>query len=689
MANIATAIRLNDQMTAPIRNISNAMNMMLSSWTRLEDATASGLNTDNVQEIRTELHRAVSAMDDLEQEARQAAQAVDGAERQQEQFNQDINAGTRAMDSLGDTIMGAIGAYAGIQSLGKLVNLSDTFVQTQARLDMINDGSQTTAELFDKITTSADRSRASIQRTADTVAKLSLNAGDAFSNNDEAILFAENLNKLFAISGTNVASMESATLQLTQALGSGVLRGEELNAVFEAAPMVIQTVADYMNVPIGQIRKMASEGKLSADVVKYALLSATDQINAKFQSMPMTWSQVWTQITNAAYYASIPLLNVINWLAQNWQSLAPIVAGVAIAIGLYTAALLIHKAVTMGAALAESVRAASTAMSTGATFAATAAQHGFNAALLACPITWIILTIIALIAILFAVCAHIANTGETATTAFGVMTGGINVVIQWFKNLGLMVANIAVGIGKAIGAVATNIGVAFGNAISGVQGWFYGLLSTAINVVAGICEALNKLPFVEFDYSGIVAKADEYAAKSAAAAGNKGEYVSIADAFNEGMNTYDAFSDGWAADAYAAGAAWGDNVSNKIGEKFGGSSLGEEYSLDSLMGIDGTGGATEYPVYDQIDAIESNTAGGGGAAKEINDKLDVTNDTLKYLRDLAEQEAVNRFTTAEIKVDMGGVQNVVNSNMDLDGVIDYMVTGVKEAMESVAEGVHV
>ena len=337
MATIGTAIQLNDMMSSPIRNITNAMNMMLSSWERLDNATAGGLDLDGVEQVRAELHQATIALDQMGDE--------------QQEFNRHVQQGNNAMDDLTGSIMGAIGAYVSLQSLGQLFGLSDSLAQTQARLNMINDGTQTTDELFDKIAASADRSRASIAATADTVAKLSLQAGDAFSSNDETILFAENLNKLFTVAGTEQQAVASATLQLTQALGSGVLRGEEFNAVFEAAPNIMQTVADYMDVPIGKMRQLAADGKISADVVKYALLSATSEINEQFEQMPMTWADVWTGITNDLYYASVPLLEFINLLANNWSVLEPIVLGVATAVGVYTAALLIYKGVAAGIAL--------------------------------------------------------------------------------------------------------------------------------------------------------------------------------------------------------------------------------------------------------------------------------------------------------------------------------------------------
>ena len=330
-------------------------------------------------------------------------------------------------------------------------------------------------------------------------------------------------------------------------------------------------------------------------------------------------------------------------------------------------------------AAATAIHTAMTTAWTAATFAETAAQQGLNAALLACPITWIIIAIIAVIALIFAICSAIAKMTGVANSGFGVITGGINVAIQFFKNLGLTVANIALGIGNALSAVASNMMTAFHNAICSVQAWFYGLLSDALTVIAGIAEALNKLPFVEFDYSGITNAADDYAAKAAEAEGNKEEYKSISDAFNEGMSTFDTFQDGWASDAFASGAAWGDGVADKVSGMF-----------DGGMGdIDLTGGI-DPSFLDSSNFAE--TAGNGISDTADNtgklaDSVDISNENLKYLRDMAETEAINRFTTAEITVS-APVTASIASNMDIDGVVDHLSMGVLEAMEQAAEGVH-
>lgn len=650
MASISTSIELYDKVSPAVNRMIDSIYNMIDAYESVENAMNHGFDTAPIDDVR---------------------QAINQAERQQQEFNQEVQEGASAMDGLENKVLGLVGAYASLQGIQKVVSLSDEYVQTTARLNMVNDGLQTTEELQEKIYASAQRSRASYTATADVVSKLAMRAGDAFASNEETIMFAENLNKMFVIAGASQEEMSSASLQLTQALGSGVLRGEELNAVFEAAPNIIQTIADYLGVSIGTIREMAAEGQITSEIVKNAMLGATGEINAQFEQMPMTWGQVWTGVMNQLYMASLPVLELINLLANNWSIIEPLVIGAAAAIGLYTAALLIGKGVMLASAAATAIHTAFTSGWSVANFVATASQHGLNAALMACPLTWIILLIIAVIAIIYAVCAAIAKLTGVANSGFGVITGGINVVIQFFKNLGLMVANIALGIGNAIAALGSNMMTAFNNAICSIQSWFYGLLSTALTVVEGICAALNKLPFVEFDYSGISAKADEYAAKSAEAAGNKEDYKSISDAFNEGFSTFDTFQDGWAGDAFDAGAAWGDGVADSMSNAFGG--------MDT--------GAFDYSSYDasQLPSNIADTAENTGA---MSDSMDITSEDLKYMRDIAERDVINRFTTAEIKVDMGGITNNVSSDADLDGIVDYLAAGVNEAMEKAAEGVH-
>lgn len=692
-----------------------------------------------LEQLRMQLNQAIQEQNSLNQAMQnmdvsaandaylRLSQTVGNTERyirdnvdEQGRFNQEISAGTQQANELTNTIKRAVATYVSIQSVGKALNISDELVQTTSRLNMMNDGVQTTAELVNMVYAAAQDARGSFSQMADVVARFGNNAKDAFSSSEEVVAFADLIQKQMTIAGASTQEAANAELQLSQALGSGVLRGDELNSIFEQAPNLIQNIADYLDVPIGKIREMAADGELSADVVKAAIFSAADDINSKFNEMPMTWGQIWQSMQNTALIAFQPVLQRLNDLANseafqtfiqgaieamatlanillnvfdlavsigtfigdNWSIIAPIVYGIVAALTAYIAISAIVAAINGVIAMAEGVKAAAQMMATGATFAETAAQQGLNAALMACPLTWIIMLILALIVVIFAVCNAIAKMTGIANSGFGVITGGVNVVIQFFKNLGLTVANIALGIGNAIAALASNMMTAFHNAICSVQSWFYNLLSTALSVIEGICSALNKLPFVEFDYSGISSAADDYAAKASEAAGNKEDYQSISDAFNEGFTTFDAFQDGWASDAFNAGAAWGDGIADKV----------SNFSLSDVFGqtdIPNVGNYTSgfndaianSGVGDSIGNIDDNTG-------KIKDSLDVTEEDLKYLRDIAEQEAINRFTTAEINVDMSGMQNTVNSGDDIDGFMTKLTDSVNEAVDNMTEGVH-
>ncbi len=729
MSSIQTGIELNDQFSGVLNNIISSVNLAVSAMYDMQQSMNADVDTSSIEGARDEINQAMQNMDvsAANDAYLRLSQTVGNTERyirdnvdEQGRFNQEISAGTQQANELTNTIKRAVAAYVSIQSVGKALNISDELVQTTSRLNMMNDGVQTTAELVNMVYAAAQDARGSFSQMADVVARFGNNAKDAFSSSEEVVAFADLIQKQMTIAGASTQEAANAELQLSQALGSGVLRGDELNSIFEQAPNLIQNIADYLDVPIGKIREMAADGELSADVVKAAIFSAADDINSKFNEMPMTWGQIWQSMQNTALIAFQPVLQRLNDLANseafqtfiqgaieamatlanillnvfdlavsigtfigdNWSIIAPIVYGIVAALTAYIAISAIVAAINGVMAMAEGVKAAAQMMATVATFAETAAQQGLNAALMACPLTWIIMLILALIVVIFAVCNAIAKMTGIANSGFGVITGGVNVVIQFFKNLGLTVANIALGIGNAIAALASNMMTAFHNAICSVQSWFYNLLSTALSVIEGICSALNKLPFVEFDYSGISSAADDYAAKASEAAGNKEDYQSISDAFNEGFTTFDAFQDGWASDAFNAGAAWGDGIADKVSNF----SLSDVFGQTDIPNVgDYTSGFNDAiansGVGDSIGNIDDNTG-------KIKDSLDVTEEDLKYLRDIAEQEAINRFTTAEINVDMSGMQNTVNSGDDIDGFMTKLTDSVNEAVDNMTEGVH-
>lgn len=728
---VSDASKMNLFPPSAIASMNNMGNRLQAIQQRIRQIESNPLNmgteaaNSELEQLRSQLSRALheqqnlnNAVNGMDVSAANEAylrlsQTVGGTERyirdnvsEQGRFNQQIEEGTQKTNELTNMIKKAVGAYATFQTLGKVIDLSDAMAQTSARLNLIVDDGGSVDELQDKIYLSAQRSRAAYQSTADAIAKMGSNAGDAFSSNDELIAFMEQVNKQFTIAGTDAQGIDAAMLQLTQSMGSGVLRGEEYNSVLEQAPNIIQSIADYMEVPKGQLKDMAADGEITADIVKNAMFAAADETNAKFESMPMTFSQIWTSFQNTALMAFQPVLeelnslansdafqsfvsnatmalaavagvitriftivvSVVNFISQNWAVISPILYGVITALAIFAAYLLLLKVYSLAYAAVQAV---------------------VNAILMANPIMLIVEAIVLCIAAIFAVATAIARMTGIANSGFGVITGGINVVIQFFKNLGLEVANIALGIWEALKACAANSQAAFHNAICNVQSWFYDLLSTALSVIDGICEKLNKLPFVEFDFSGITSAADDYAAKAAEAAGNKESYTSVADAFSEGMSKFDTFKDGWVSDAFNSGAEWGDGIASKISSALGGFKDGLDISGTNTGGSLGNyGGGSTQPIDDYASDIDSGVGDIADNTADIADDMDITEEELKYLRDIAEQETVNRFTTAEINIEQTNHNNI-SSEMDLDGIVSGLTDAVKEATSIAAEGVHV
>lgn len=728
MATITTGIQLADNFSAPLMHIISSVHMAISSIYDMDQAMNAGVNTASLEAARNEIAQATVVAEEFNQTMQQASSPINDNIRRQEQFNQSLQNGASESSNLVSAIKRMAGAYLSIQTAGKILEMSDEITQTTSRLNMMNDGLQSTADLYNMVYVAANDARGSLGDMASVVARFGNNAKDAFSSSAEVVQFTNLVQKQMTIAGASTQEAANAELQLSQALGSGVLRGDELNSIFEQAPNLIQNIADYLDVPIGKIRSMAQDGELSADVVKQAVFAATDEINANFESMPMTWGQMWTVFQNNATMAFQPVLqrlndlantdgfqtfatNAINDLAvvagvvldifegigsiasfatEHWETIGPILGVAAAALIAYNVALgayngmqiiaNVQKAISTAQeyAHAKAVLANTAAYSaqTVKTAEATVAQAGFNTMLLACPLTWIVVGIMAAVTALIILANHFSGTGHIAQSTFGAICGGINVVIQYFKNWGLTVADIFIGIWNAGGACATNVEIAFHNAISHVQALWYNMLSTALTVVSGICSALNKLPFVDFDYSGITGAADNYASKAAAAAGNTKDYASVPAAFSKGVKTYDTYQKGWVNDAYTAGAAWGDGVTSKI-----------KNTLSSKA--TNIPNANNYPnaLASSNAATAANTADTAKNTAKTANTLSASSEDLKYLRDIADREYVNKFTTAQIKVEMINHNNV-NNDMDLDGMAEHLRSKIEEEMNAAAEGEH-
>lgn len=716
MATIRTAIALYDGVTSPLKSMHKAMNIVLNSFEAMQRASGNSVDTSAIREAREELARAGAAFDSIEQNIRDAND-------QQQRFNHSIRGGTSAADGLRQKMKGIAATVGGMIGLKQALETSDQLTQTNARLNnaliKFDDGGSI-KELEAKVMASAQRSRAYYMDTAAAVAKLGTNARDAFTNMDEVIAFSELVNKSFVIGGAGAQEQSAAMLQLTQAMASGVLRGEELNSIFENAPGIIQSIADYLDVSIGEIRAMAAEGQLTADVVKNAMFAAADDIETRFSNMPKTWAQIWTGMKNKALSIFAPILNKLNqiansskfetvsngvigalaaiasvatvvldllitgasWVVDNWGWIAPIVLGVAGAYIVLHGAVIAYNAVqTIGNTLAKistarsAIKSGLTLAEAAATTTATGAQVGLNAALLACPITWIIIGIIALIALFYAAVAAVNHFAGTSVSATGIICGAfmaaLAVIGNIFVALWNLVVDVFVMIYNLVATVANFIGNVFNDPVGAVCRLFFDLADTVLSVLQALASAIDAI--FGSNLSGAVQGWRDSLGGWVNSTFGKGTEVMAkmsADDMKLGRFEYGA--------AFDMGYEFGQGVEDTVGGLFDFSAM-DSLGADTLDAFNL--GNTLDGIYGRAGDTAANTAA-------TADALDIAEEDLAYLRDIAEREAINRFTTAEISVDMSGMQNNISNGMDLDGVISGLTEGVNEAIDSMAEGVH-
>lgn len=796
MATIQSMITLKDGMSPVLRSIEKSLTTVVTRLDRVSTVLDTAFNPTQVAATSQKFAQTATQVNRIEQELGQAGAAerrfqqdvlkslnaihrqttnqirltasmkktppvIAQAAAQQDRLNTKIATGAGHASQLWGKVKGLVGAYMGMQAGGGIIKTADSLTQTTARLNLMNDGLQTTAQLEEKIYQAAMRSNGGFLQTADAVAKLGLRAGQVFKNNDETIAFTETLNKMFQIAGASQEEMSSATLQLTQALGSGVLRGEEFNAVFEAAPNVMQAVADYIKKPIGELKELASKGKISAEVVKNALFAATDQVNEQFKSIPITWGNVWQLVKNYTIKATRPILQAIsnitrnprfiafanemgniisrvagfiknlytvlapvfafiydavakiyNFISENWSFLAPIIAGIAAAFVAIKAPLIAIWVWTQ--------------LCTIATKAWAAAQAVFNAIMAANPVTLVVLAIIALIAIIYIAVAAINKFAGTSYSATGFIAGCFTalgahvwntVAYMWnciasfveffvnvwtnpmysvkklFVNLATNVIDSFIAMTKGCDEFATNFANAILSAINTVLdgwNWFVDKLG-----VVGEKMGLGKATHFEATTSITSDLENAKASLNALVADKPADYWEAPKMEFKNVG-----------ESYMKGYDWGSDLSDKVGNFFSGKNFKElmgddlrnalENGLDKYgnpkLGADDTndignalsGGLGDNPA---LKDIAKGVDGIGGDTSAINDKLEASTDDLSFMRDLAEQRAINRYYYTDTHVTQNN-NNTISNGLDLNTVAEGLRRKLVQTLNAGAEGVH-
>lgn len=632
MALIKSQLVLVDGMTAPLRSIHRAMNLALNSFESMQAASGRAVDTRAFQTAREELARMGAQLEEVENQTRRTGGAA---------------------ESMKSKFMHAAAAVSAALSIKNIIGLADAMTQTEARLNLITGDLEKTAALQDQIMASANRSRASYQSTADAVAKMGIMAKDAFNNTDELVAFTELINKQFTIAGASVAGQEAAMLQLTQAMASGVLRGEELNSIFEQAPTIIQTIADHLGVSVGEIRAMAAEGQITAQVVKEAMLGSAKEINDQFNDMPYTFAQVWTMMQNILLEAFGPLIQVIGagaqWIYENWAAIEPVLVGVATAVAILTAAYLVH---------------------TAATWLQVEANRALIISLLSNPILRIAVVIGILVGLIYTWIQSVGGLRNAWNLCTLALIAGWNTVklaffvgVYWVMDL---VAKLQLCWQKAGVAIANFMG----NMKVSVLTILQNMINGAIDLINKFIGLLNKLPGVNIEAIEHVTFAATAAAENEAAKAARAEELA-----------------NFEAELAAAKAGRDAHIDSLETER--NSSVSALQSANAQMKAEAA--ANNAAEQMALDGIGQDLSGPGGikdSAGSAAASLKETTEDLKYMRDLAEQEAINRFTTAEVKIDMSGMTNRIDSDMDLDGVLNTLTGGFAEALEVAAEGVH-
>lgn len=598
-----------EKLRATIRGLETQQQTLTQSMKEAENAAS------EAAEKKDRLTAAIKRMQEQENAAKNEVAEATKQLQEQENMAQSVT------NSLTSSVLRLGASYLSIQGLKKAVDLSDSLVSMRARLDRMNDGLQTTQELEAMIYQSAQRSRGSFTDTMGLVSQLGTMAGDAFSSSKEIVQFAEQLNKQLAMSGASGASAQAAILQLEQGLASGVLRGDELNSVMEQAPALAKSIADYMQVSVGELREMGSQGQITADIVKNALFAAAKDTNAEFEKTPMTWAQVWTVASNTAVRALDPLLTAINWVANNLNVAIPLVVSLGSAFGVLLIA-------------ANWTNILATATKTAASM-----QAFYNAVMAANPIALTAAAVLVLVAALYGGVAAFNKLTGSSISATGIITGT-------FTTMGAFILNgTLVPLHNGFAAFVNFLGNAFNDPITAIDVLFYDMSITILkyvqNVAQGLEGLINMIPGVEVNMTSGIDKLIgklEYGRNWTIKQNGYKEYIKPWENFDLGKS-------------YKAGYNWGANLGKS--------------------GLMGTGtGELEIPqaadVKDLLGNIDKNT---GKIAKTV----DLSDEQIKMLVDVAERKYVNNvnLTSQTPMITVQG-QNTGNTEKDARNLADTL-----------------
>ena len=638
MATVSSSLALQDRFTATINKAIQSSNRLLKVMEQIdqEDLDVS-----------------------LQQQFGTALQAEKANNAELEKMVKNLNNAGNAADPLADAMSRVKGALLGagaVYSAQRVLQLADSMTTTRARLDLViegmNEAGTTADQLQQRIMQSANRSRASYLDTADAISKMGIMAGDAFGSTDELVQFTELINKQFTIAGASAEGQSAAMLQLTQAMSSGVLRGEELNSIFEQAPTIIQTIADYLDVPIGRIRDMAANGEITAEIVKNAMLSSADEINRKFESMPYTYSQVWTMAQNILMDSFQPVLQMIGAGAQlivdNWGTIEPVFWGLAAAGLAYAVALGIQ---------------------TTATWIATGAARTFFATLLTNPLLWIALVIGVVVAAIYQWVQAVGGLENAWAIAMDYIRYGTDLTAYGISYGVTWVLNSLDRMELGAATLSTNFQNFMGDMRAGALTQLQELANGGIGIINDFISTLNKIPGVSIDLIdqltfGTVAGLENEAVKQQRSA----DLAAKTQAVNDRISSRDTALATQKATLESAHAARRAENASRV------AAAAEKAASNSLLSAAGGAGAS------QLDSI-----GKVGEVGKINSDVNIADEDLQLMKDVAEMRYVQNFVTLTPTVAMNAQ---VSERVDIDELTGRVADVLIEEVAAGAEGVY-
>lgn len=669
VASINTKFRLSDYMSPALKKISTNLKTCINNFQSLQAISSHAVDTASLERNAQILQKMQQGFSDCEN-------AIHSADAAQKNFNDSMKNGSDAASNMVSKLKSIAATVASIQTIKKAVELSDEMASTTARLNLMVDDGSSAETLRSKIYASAQAARGDYMNTLSSVSQLGILAGSAFNNNDEIVKFTELMNKNFTIAGASTSERNSAMLQLTQAMASGRLQGDEYRSIIENAPLLAQSIENYMRAGgvTGAMKDWSSQGMLTADVIKNALFASADEVEQRFNSIPKTWSSVWTEAKNTAVAEFQPVLDKINEIANSekmeqilaklpdlFENLAN-VACTALDLITDSAAWLLDN-LSWIAPIVTTAVGAFLAFKTVITII-----NGVSSAImfLTSPIGMVVLAIGLVILAVYQIVDLINEVTGSAVSATGIIFGAVAFLGASIMNLVSTVWNLLVDVAELLWNLFADLANFFGNVFDDPVGSVCHLFVDLADFVLGIVETLARAIDTLFgsNLAGALAgwrnKIQNWADNTF---GEQKVYVERTDMSWMRGKFQDPFA------AYNSGYNAGANLENM-------------FTIKPNTTKASTGTNLDYLNYGELPGIAEDT-------KKIADNTSKSEEDLKLLREIAEREAINRFTTAEVKVDMTGMTNTISNTTDIDGFINIFTDRFEKALLSAAEGVHV